>query len=169
LPESAFVNTEKPLEKMPIRKKIMHKIAIFMLAFTGVSLVCSTDLIADDNIVASVLVPDIRPPSCVRNAAALSHCAKAWMHLVDERERPRDGPELWNAAEFQGFVDGLYEGGGTTGRRKWCPRTLESKDQLYHVIAEYIVNDSTQLDLDVDASEYTIKAMSKLWPCKAKH
>jgi|SRR5271167_2580696 len=122
-----------------------------------------TSSMAQDKGVVPGSERDIRPRSCVRGSIGLIECAKAWIRLVDGRSRPQN--ELWDAAEFQGFVDGIYNGSRTSGRHKWCPPVFESNDQIYRLVAEILIAKSTRLDENYSAPDYTKNAMSKLWPC----
>jgi hypothetical protein len=78
----------------------------------------------------------------------------------------------WKAAEFQGFVDGLWFGRGYTvdepRRRASCPPILESKDELYQIVADQLIARSSGLTIDDDAILYTSKIMRKLWPCRGR-
>jgi len=70
-----------------------------------------------------------------RSGAANWVCAVEWMRLVHDRKPIKDRTTYWHAAEFQGFIDGTIR---AQQGRVWCPGVVESNDQIYAIVAEYL-------------------------------
>jgi hypothetical protein len=117
-------------------------------------------------------VRDLRPQKlCTANALNLAHCARAWKTLVTAGTTSATTEETWNAAEFEGFVNGLYLGMMWSRSRAikvtddWCPKMIESHDQIYNIIADELIAHSDQLTAQNDALEYFWMTIKRLWPC----
>jgi len=86
------------------------------------------------------------------------------MSLVHDAKPTQSTATYWYAAEFQGFVQGIIT--RTTAKRDWCPGILESDDQVYTVVAEYLLGRQTHLSEDQSTATAVIEALSAQWPCK---
>jgi hypothetical protein len=108
--------------------------------------------------------PDQRPHySCLGGPEYLVMCAAKWMHLVHDGQPTKSRTMYWHAAEFQGFVDGIAH---TSIGRTWCPGVLESNDQVYTAVANYLMEREKRLPKDQSATEVVIDALSTWAPCK---
>ena len=108
--------------------------------------------------------PDQRPRhSCLGGPEYLVMCAAKWINLVRHGQPSKSRSSYWYAAEFQGFVDGVAH---TTVGRQWCPGILESNDQVYVAVAEYLVSQARRLRRDKGTVEVVITALSTWAPCK---
>ncbi len=90
-------------------------------------------------------------------------CAAKWMQLVHEGKPSKSRATYWYAAEFEGFVDGVAH--ATIGRQ-WCPGIIESNDQVYTTVAEYLLARQDRLPGDQGAAKLVITALSTRAPCK---
>jgi hypothetical protein len=117
-----------------------------------------------DTITFDPAPPDQRPTySCLGAPEYLAMCAAKWMRLVHDGKPTGSQATYWYAAEFQGFVYGVAQ---TTGGRRWCPGILESYDQVYTAVAEYLVTRRDHLPKDRGSVEVVITALSTWAPCK---
>ena len=108
--------------------------------------------------------PDQRPRySCLGAPQYLVMCAAKWMDLVHDGKPTKSRATYWYAAEFQGFVDGVAH---TTIGRQWCPGIIESNDQVYTIVAEYLVARQDRLPGDQGAAKVVITALSTQAPCQ---
>jgi hypothetical protein len=128
---------------------------------------------AEDTLVAPTPVPGLRPYSlCGANASTLARCALAWESMVLKGAAPRSMEDTWDAAEFEGIIDGFYtgemavQGTVTWGTYRWCPKILESYDQLYSITAHDLARNAAQLTINYNVAEYLSKMSERLWPCR---
>jgi hypothetical protein len=117
----------------------------------------------------ATLTFDPRPPeqrprySCLGGPEYLVMCAAKWINLVRDGTPSKSRSTYWYAAEFQGFVDGVAH---TTIGHQWCPGILESNDQVYAAVAEYLISQERRLPRDKGTVELVITALSAGAPCK---
>src|SRR5579864_6607904 len=51
--------------------------------------------------------PETRPYACTANPENLAKCAETWLQLVRNGKSSKSVGAYWEAAEFQGFVEGV--------------------------------------------------------------
>jgi hypothetical protein len=108
--------------------------------------------------------PERRPHySCLGAPEYLVMCAAKWMRLVHDGKPSKSRSTYWYAAEFQGFVDGIAH---MSIGRYWCPGIIESNDQIYTAVGEYLVQRQNHLPKDENATRVVIAALSASAPCK---
>jgi hypothetical protein len=148
---------------LPIRLRRVRSLVTRTALMVALTLLPLPSLRAADTITVDSGPPDPQPLySCLGAPHYLRVCAGEWMRLVHDRKPIKDRTTYWHAAEFQGFIDGTIR---AQQGRVWCPGVMESHDQIYAIVAEYLVARGSFPE-HMTATQAVIMAMSSSRPCK---
>jgi hypothetical protein len=104
----------------------------------------------------------LRTSACATSPEQLTNCAAAWT-LLAQPKFSRSGWAYWQAAEFQGFVDGISR--GLIVGKDWCPEVSESGGEVGSFVADYLVAHRGQKPLAHDATTTVVILLSSKAPC----